>query len=122
MKKIYISIAIFAIIIAISTASNIYIKNTTENVCIQLMAIKSAAIDGDFAKAAHIYKELDKYFEGEEKKLALLIKHDNISNFVINLKGISAYMQPENLADLNCEIDKATEHAKRLDDVFSSVF
>ncbi len=122
MRRIYISLAIFIVVIAISTISNIYIKNTSENICIQLMAIKTAATDNDFSKANAAYKDLNKYFSKQEQYLSLLIKHDNISSFAVSLKGISAYLKPENKSDLICEIDKATENAKRIDDVFSAVF
>ncbi len=122
MKKIYISLAIFVFIATLSAVSNAYIKNTTEHLCVQLMSVKSASSDGDFTKAKTVYKDLKIYFQAQEKWLSLLIKHDNLSSFAINLNGINAYLQEDNLSDLNFEIEKAVEHASRLDDVFSAIF
>ncbi len=122
MKRIYVSITIFAIILVLSIVSNTYIKKTTDSISLQLMAIKSAATDNDFSRAATAYKDLEKYLKDEEKYLGLLLPHESISSFTIDFNGISAYLYPEHIADLNCELDKTIEHANRLDDMFSAVF
>ncbi len=122
MSKIKISVFIFVLVIAFSAWSSRALNNITSFMSLQLMSIKASALDNDFVAAKKTYSELQRYYEDNKTLLEFLIKHDSVTNFSVNLSGIEAYLQYDNLADLNCEIDKTVEQVKRLDDVFSTVF
>ncbi len=122
MKKIRISILIFIIVIAVSSFSRYNLSTITNFMSLQLMSIKAAALDDDFTKARKTYNELLNYYDDKKSVLEFLLTHDSVTNFSVNLSGIDAYLQKDNLADLNCEIDKTVEQVNRLDDVFSAVF
>ncbi len=122
MTKAKISVVIFLIIILYAVLSQVIISNITDEISGRLYAVRANASAGDYYTADALYEELLKFYNSKEIYLEIFVKRDVINNLSISLNSISAYINPENLADLQIEIDKAGAHAKALDEHFSSLF
>ncbi len=122
MQKIKVSAVIFIVVFILAIFSSVTINEISISLYKDLLQMEEYAEDGDFEAVVQKYNDLMQYFEEKEILLELFLKHDSIVNIAITLHGIEAYLSPEHVPDLNCEIDKAAEQALRLDDMFISLF
>ncbi len=122
MFKAKISIVIFVIIVLIAVFSQLIIENITGELTDRLYAVRASASAGDYTKAGAIHDDLLDYYDSQQIILDIFVKHDVVTTLSISLNSLSSYIEPDNLSDLQAEIDKAKEYAKALDKSFSSIF
>ncbi len=122
MTKAKISVVIFTLIIVYAVTSQLIIEGITKEISDKLYAVRASASAGDFYNADALNDDLLNFYNSQEFVLDLFVKKEAITTLSVSLNSLSAYIQPDNLSDLQCEIDKAQQHAKALDKAFSTLF
>ncbi len=122
MTKAKISVAIFTLIVIYAVISQLIIKDITDELSDKLYAVRASASAGDYTTADALNDELLNFYNSQEIVLDIFVKKEAIATLSVSLNSLSAYIAPDNLSDLQSEIDKAQQHTKALEKAFSTLF
>lgn len=120
MKRVKIALLILIFLCFLTLASGCLIHHSCCSLVRQLDRVLQLCEQGQFAAAQASIQELNRFYARQEHLLALFLRRDALGTVSVSLAGLSAYALPENLQDLQSEIEKAKAQVLTLYHLFFS--
>ncbi|GEM_PF-6538851 len=110
MKRLLLSLVIFALLSAFLIYGSITVKSNGKKLSDMLDSAIESAENGDTAEAQNIAKQIDDHFASVEKTLSLFIDHSTINQLGVDISKLYYLAKADDLSDFcaHCRSAKIT--------------
>lgn len=115
MKRLVISSTLLLALLVIGVVSLFYIENVCSQTIEKSQTIKQEVYTQDYEKAAKNIKDLESYWEENEKYLCLFVRHGEIEEISRQISELSDFLRYENYSEVSAELNRIiiiAEHIK----------
>lgn len=116
MNRIAVSIAALILVITIATLSVLSLDSSCKKLAEALDEIKQTAVTGDREKAAELTDNILNIWDKEEKKISLLVNHEEIDDIEQTIKSLPVYARQDNMERLEEKSSIAAERVRHIRD------
>lgn len=116
MNRIAVSIAVLILVIAIAFFGIMSLDASCKKLAEALDEIKQTAVTGDREKAIALTDNILDIWDKEEKKISLLVNHEEIDDIEQTIKSLPVYARQDNMEKLEEKSSIAAERVRHIRD------
>lgn len=116
MNRIAVSVAALILIITIATLGVLSLDSSCKKLAEALDEIKQTAVTGDREKTMALAENILDIWDKEEKKISLLVNHEEIDEIEQTIKSLPVYARQDNMEKLEEKSSIAAERVRHIRD------
>lgn len=120
-KRVRAAWFILGVAALLTIFSHAKIHSFTTQTCDALLQIRSQTAQKNYQEAAQTLDSLLYEYERHQHFLEFFIKRETVLSISVSLHGLTAYLQPNSIADLYSEIDKAYTQLRMMEHLFTAI-
>ena len=119
MKRIWVAIIAFALVISLCVVENILVNKTISDLQENISLVQDYVKSKDIENANITTQKIDDIWENKNKTIEMLIAHDQLEPIQISIAVLKANLETEEYNDFIAESNKISAHLESLKDTES---
>ena len=119
MKRIWVAIIAFALVISLCVVENILVNKTISELQENISLVQDYVKSKDIENANITTQKINDIWENKNKTIEMLIAHDQLEPIQISIAVLKANLETEEYNDFIAESNKISAHLESLKDTES---